>query len=272
MNTSPAAPTYDVYAIKYATNPNRTRGHNFIKDADPMAPFTMDFFCWVIIGDGKAFVVDTGMAPEKAGRHGHQFIASPVETLKKLGVEPASVETVIMTHLHYDHTGHTEAFPNAKFLLQHEEMAHVTGPYMETPFFRHAYEVDEIQKFLGYLHSGRLKLHGRDFQVADGISVHWVGGHTAGQEVVRVRTKRGWVVLASDALHYEEELTRGVPFAIVFNVADMIKSHERIRELADSDDHIVAAHDPKVLDLYPAASPELAGLAVKVDEAPTKEF
>lgn len=71
--------------------------------------------------------------------------------------------------------------------------------------------------------------HGRAAEIADGVSVHWVGGHCAGQEVVRVRTARGWVVLASDALHYYEEYERGVPFAVVFNSSDMIAAHDTIR-------------------------------------------
>ncbi len=259
---------YEIYAIRYATNSKRTRGQNFIKDADPTALLTMDFFSWVLIRDGKAIVVDTGMAQDKATRNGHEWLASPIDILRKLGVDPASVETVIMTHLHYDHTGNTDAFPNANFLLQAEEMNYISGPYMEKAWFRHAYAVDELQKFLGYLHGGRLKLHGRDHVVTDGVSVHWVGGHTAGQEIVRVRTKRGWVVLASDALHYEEELTAGIPFTVTFSIPDMILAHDRISELADSEEHIVVAHDPKVMELYAAPTPELKGLAVRLHAPP----
>jgi len=261
--------TYEVYAIRYATNPRRVRGQNFILEERPTELLTLDFFSWVIIGDGRAVVVDTGMAPDKAAKHGHDFLISPVEALRRLGVDPRTVETVVMTHLHYDHTGHAESFPAATFLLQAEEMAYVTGPYMEKPWFRRAYEVDEIARFLGYLHAGRLRLHGRDHEVADGISVHWVGGHCAGQEVVRVRTRRGWVVLASDALHYYEEVERGIPFAVAFNLSDMIAAHDRIRALADSDDHIVPAHDPRIMDLYPTASADLQGVVVRLDTQPS---
>ncbi|HEV7337531.1 MAG TPA: N-acyl homoserine lactonase family protein [Bosea sp. (in: a-proteobacteria)] len=260
---------WEIHAIRYATNAVRTRNLNFIKDTDPGAVLAMDFYCWLLVGEQGAIVVDTGMAPQKAARFGHEILASPPDVMAKLGVEPAAVETVIMTHLHYDHTGHSDHFPAARFLLQAEEMAYVAGPHMERAMFRHAYEADELQKFLGYLHAGRLHLHGRDFQVADGVSVHWVGGHTAGQEVVRVRTSRGWVVLASDALHYEEELIRGVPFAVVFNIADMLAAHDRIRELADSDDHVVVAHDPLVVKRYPSARDDLAGIAVRVDLPPS---
>jgi glyoxylase-like metal-dependent hydrolase (beta-lactamase superfamily II) len=258
---------YEVYAIRYATNSRRLRGQNFIMDADPLKPQTMDFFSWVLVRDGKAIVIDTGMAQAKAARKGHEFLANPVDLLKRLNIDPLNVETVIMTHLHYDHAGNTDAFPSARFLLQTEEMTYVTGPYMAKPWFRHAYDVDEIQQFVGYLHAGRLELHGRDHVVADGVSVHWVGGHTAGQEVVRVLTKRGWIVLASDALHYQEELENGTPFAVAFNISDMLAAHDRIRELADSDDHVVAGHDPIVMDLYPSAK-ELEGLAIRLDEPP----
>jgi glyoxylase-like metal-dependent hydrolase (beta-lactamase superfamily II) len=99
--------------------------------------------------------------------------------------------------------------------------------------------------------------------------VHWVGGHTAGQEIVRIRTKRGWVVLASDALHYEEELIKGIPFAVVYSIPEMLRSHDTMRALAESDDHIVVAHDPKVAERYPAARPDLAGVAFRVDGPPS---
>ncbi len=268
MSARDQGPVYEIYGIRYATNPNRKRVQNFILDERPDELLTLDFYSWVLIGDGRTIVIDTGMDPAKAAPRGHDYLVNPADALKALGIEPGAVETVVMTHLHYDHTGNTQAFPSAQFLLQAEEMAYVTGPYMEKPWFRHAYDVDEIGHFLRYLHAGRLTLHGRDHEVADGVSVHWVGGHCAGQEVVRVRTARGWVVLASDALHYYEEIERGVPFAVAFNLSDMITAHDRIRELADSDDHIVPAHDPRVIQIYPPASDALRGTVARLDLAP----
>lgn len=261
---------YEIYGFRYGVNPRRGRGNSFILETKPDEPYPMDFYSWVLLGGEKPIVIDTGMDPDKAAKHGHDILFSPVDGLRELGVDPAAVETVIMTHLHYDHTGHTEAFPNARFLLQAEEMAYVTGPYMEMPWFRRAYEVDEIARFLTYLHQDRLELHGRDKVVADGVSVHWVGGHCAGQEIVRVRTKRGWVVLASDALHYYEEYERGIPFAVAFNLSDMIVAHRRIRELADSDRHVVPAHDPRVAEIYPAAAPEFEGRIMRLDVVPKR--
>lgn len=259
---------YEIYGIRHSVNAKRTRGQNFILEPQPSEPLQLDFYFWVLFGGGQVIVVDTGMNPEKAARHGHDPLLSPVDALKSLGVNPEAVETVILTHAHYDHLGHLDAFPNARFLMQAEEMAYVTGPWMEKPWFRRAYEPDEIARLVHLLHTGRLELHGRDRTIADGVTVHWVGGHCAGQEIVRVRTARGWVVLASDALHYYEEYERGVPFAVAFNLSDMIAAHDRIRELADSDDHVIPAHDPRLVTIYPAARPELHGQVLRFDLAP----
>lgn len=256
---------YNVIAIRYATNAGRTRNGAFVRDPDPNAALGIDFFFWVAISDDDVIVIDTGMAPEKAERQGHSLLIEPIEALRKLGIDPATVKTVVMTHLHYDHAGNSDAFANATFHLQAEEMAYTTGPLMEHGWLRHAYHADEIQAFVGYLHDGRLRLHGRDVEIADGLSVHWVGGHCAGQEVVRVRTRQGWLVLASDALHYKEELTRGVPYALSSSNVEMLAAHRRIRELAESDEHIIAGHDPDVLRRHEPAMPELSGIAVRLD-------
>jgi glyoxylase-like metal-dependent hydrolase (beta-lactamase superfamily II) len=272
MTTRDTGATWRVYGIRHAVNRDRTRGQNFILEADPSAPLVLDFYSWVLIGEAGTIVVDTGMDPRFAAKHGHTYLISPVEGLARLGVVAAEVETVVLTHAHYDHLGFLGAFPKARFLMQAEEMAYVTGPWMEKSWFRRAYEPEEIQRLVALLHAGRLHLHGREMRVADGVSVHWVGGHCAGQEVVRVRTGRGWVVLASDALHYYEEYERGVPFAIVFNSSDMIAAHDTIRALADSDTHVLPGHDPRIAAIYPAAegagSEHISEHILRLDVAP----
>ncbi|MEO1988266.1 MAG: N-acyl homoserine lactonase family protein [Martelella sp.] len=242
---------WKIYGIRHAINPTRTRGQNFILESDPAASLPLDFYSWLLVSDDRTIVVDTGMDPAKAEKHGHTHVLSPVEALSRLGVSARDADTVILTHAHYDHLGFLDAFEKAHFFMQAAEMDYVTGPWMEKWWFRRAYEPDEINRLVNLLHGGRLTLHGRESEIADGVTVHWVGGHCAGQEIVRVRTARGYVVLASDALHYYEEYERGVPFAVVLNSSDMLAAHDVIRALADSDDHVLPAHDPRLAEIYP---------------------
>ncbi len=77
-----------------------------------------------------------------------------------------------------------------------------------------------------------------------------MGGHTRGLQVVRVHTKRGWIVIASDASHYLENLRNRSPFPIVVDSADMLSAYVLIETLADSPDHIIPGHDPLVMSSY----------------------
>ncbi|MFY0634282.1 MAG: N-acyl homoserine lactonase family protein [Vannielia sp.] len=260
--------TWKIFGIRHAVNTVRTRAQNFIVDPDPTALLQLDFYCWVLQSADRTIIVDTGLDPEKGAKNQHVQVISPPEAWKALGIDPTEVDTCILTHAHYDHLGYLDALPNAKFHMQAEEMAYVTGPWMEKPVFRHAYAPSEVARLVTLLHEERLHLHGRTHSIADGVTAHWTGGHCAGQEVLRVRTERGWVVLASDALHYHEELERGVPFAVVFNVSDMIAAHDLIRDLAESDDHILPGHDPRTVRIYPAISDDLAGKVLRLDVSP----
>lgn len=101
------------------------------------------------------------------------------------------------------------------------------------------------------LHAGQLVFHDGDAEIAPGVSLHLIGGHTAGLQVVRVATERGWLVLASDAAHYWDNLRARRPFPIVLDVGRMLDGHRRIEELADGPEHIIPGHDPAVLARFP---------------------
>jgi glyoxylase-like metal-dependent hydrolase (beta-lactamase superfamily II) len=55
------------------------------------------------------------------------------------------------------------------------------------------------------------------------------------------------------------------PFPIVWSVADMVDGYRRLRELAESAEHIIPGHDPLVMERYPAAAPNLRGIVVRLD-------
>jgi glyoxylase-like metal-dependent hydrolase (beta-lactamase superfamily II) len=120
-------------------------------------------------------------------------------------------------------------------------------------------------------YGGRVAFHDGDDELAPGISVHFVGGHTMGLQMVRVWTKRGWVVLASDASHLYANMEQERPFPIVYNVADMLAGYKRAYALAASRRHVIPGHDPLVLKRYPAPSRALEGIVARLDVDPVEE-
>jgi glyoxylase-like metal-dependent hydrolase (beta-lactamase superfamily II) len=117
-------------------------------------------------------------------------------------------------------------------------------------------------------YQGRVRFHGGDAELAPGLSLHKIGGHTRGLQAVRVHTRVGWIVLASDASHLYANMSEERPFPIVYDVGEMIEGYRRLRELADAPELIVPGHDPLVMERYAAATAELEGIVVRLDQRP----
>jgi glyoxylase-like metal-dependent hydrolase (beta-lactamase superfamily II) len=266
--TDAALPQYQVYAIRYATRDGQRRNHFLGGDAHD-APMPMDYYLWLVRGAGRTVVVDTGFGAEVAAQRGRTLLRTPAEGLALLDVEAAAVKDVVITHLHYDHVGTFDSFDQARFHLQDDEMAYATGRHMRHKQFNHGYEVDEVIGMVRMVYKDRVEFHRGDAELAPGISLHRIGGHTHGLQCVRVHTQRGWVVLASDASHFYEHFEKKRVFTTMFNVGEAVDGYGTLRRLADSPRHIVPGHDPLVMDRYPAASPALAGIAVSLHESPT---
>lgn len=247
---------YEVLAIRYATHMRKGR-ENFISMAGIQdlhdADMPIDFFVWVIRNDEHTVVVDTGFTATAGNRRNRKIIAPVDEALKSVGVHVATVKHVVITHLHFDHAGALSMFPEAEIYLQEAEMAYATGKCMCEPFLRAPFEVEDVVTMVRRVYDGRVRFICGAKEILPGISLHHAPGHTPGLQCVRVATERGNVVLASDASHYYENFRRGNPFPVLTDAQLMVSSWGYLKELADSEDHIIPGHDPTVMEIYPRA-------------------
>ena len=242
---------WEVYALKYADRHNRTRADSFIFDAHHDVEHPMDYFIWVLKSGDEIILVDTGYDSEEAQKRGRPIQQLPVKAIEALGLTADDITKIIITHLHYDHAGSLRDFPSAQLYVQPAEMAYATGPCMCEDVLRMPYTGAHICDALTALYSGRLTFTKIDDVISQGVSVHCVGGHAKGLQVVRVKTASGWLCLASDATHYYENFMARKPFPIVVDVEEMLKGYDRLDELASDKSLIIPGHDPLVTKLFP---------------------
>ena len=242
---------WDVFAVRYADRVARVRGDSFIFDDAHDAPHPMDYFFWILRSGDRVIMVDTGYDQAEADRRSRPILLDPVEALRPFGLTPEDIDTIIVTHLHYDHAGGLHLFPNAKLHMQAAEMAYATGPCMCHDTLQMPFTADHICEAVQRLYSGKVLFHDGDGQVEDGVTVHCIGGHSRGLQAVRVRTAAGWLVLASDAAHFYENLWARKPFPIVVDLENMLSGFDRLGALASHRDLIVPGHDPLVREWFP---------------------
>lgn len=267
---------YEVYAVKYARNERPKRSDVFLGGDPHDGPMPLDYFIWVVRNARRTYVVDLGFQDEVARRRGRTLTRSPREALACVGVDSNAVTEVLITHLHFDHAGSLDACPKARIHVQQREMHFATGPCMCHASLGGHYEEEDIVQMVRRIFKGQVTFHCGDEEIAPGLSVHHVGGHTDGLQVVRVWTARGWLVLASDAAHFYANMFESRPFTWTYNIGDHLLGFGRMAELAESYDHIIPGHDPLVMAQYAAPSPELEGIVVRLDWVPKfsilKEF
>lgn len=257
----------EVFAIRYAVNPGQRASANFLGGDPHDGPMPLDYFIWAIRADDRVVVVDTGFDAAMAARRGRQHLACPARTLEALGIAAHRVADVIITHLHYDHCGNYTLFPEASFHVQDREIAYATGRRMTHRILRQPFEVEDVVEMVRKVFAGRVIFHDGVHELFPGIELHHVGGHTDGLQIVRVWTRRGWLVLASDASHFYANMEEERSFPLVYNVADMIEGFRTAYALADGRDNVIPGHDPLVMQRYPAVQ-GLEGLAVRLDADP----
>jgi glyoxylase-like metal-dependent hydrolase (beta-lactamase superfamily II) len=241
---TPRTNAYEVLAIRYASRPAAKSELylNFHLYGEPDDVIGLDYFIWVVRNAQRTILVDTGFSA----------VLAPVAALAGLGIDPEAITQVVVTHGHYDHIGNLHAFPGAEIIMARREYEFWTGPLGSRGQFAWTTEPGDITELRRIHAEGRLTLFEASYAPAPGIELLEVGGHTPGQAVAVVATAGGGVVLASDAVHYYEELEHDRPSAVVADLRQMYQAYDQLRELASqAGTEIVAGHDPAVFTRFP---------------------
>lgn len=258
---------YEIIAVRFAELDGLRSEHYYRYSVydQPDGPLHMDYYFWILRNDTETILVDTGFHPD-AIRHrpGRTCLIPPMEALAKLGIAPEDVTRIVVTHLHYDHIGNLHLFPNARFSIQRKELDYWTGPYGTRPAAAASTEAGEIAFVAEALAAGRVDVLDGDTEVRPGISTFLVPGHCPGQQVVLIDTPTP-VLLASDALHFYEEMTDNRPFEIFFDLEDTYRSYDLLRGMEQDGVILVAGHDPAVMTRFEPLDPDNPGFAVRIN-------
>lgn len=208
-------------------------------------------------GDER-ILVDTGF---RNGRSmtGRAFDAfeSPEETLAKVGLHPKDITLVILTHLHFDHTGDLDAFPNARFVVQRRELeewrkvvARDAGDQADkTKWSLSSINPRDFEVLEKLEAKGRLTLLDGDTEVAPGVHCRLAADtHTFGSQWILVETSGGPYVLAGDCAYWYANIERmWPPGYIQGNPWRMLESYEAmLKEVGGDVNRIVVGHDMEI--------------------------
>jgi glyoxylase-like metal-dependent hydrolase (beta-lactamase superfamily II) len=243
---------YHVYSLCFAKSRLRTAHENFaIRDSHD-GPMPLDYNLWIVRNVHRTVIVDTGFSARASEARGRPLDIDPLTALENIGVDPGSIDDVVLTHLHYDHAGNVHRFDNARFHVQDAEVAFATGRCMCERLIRWPFDVEDIAALLRRTYAEQVRFHDGDAILHPGIGLHLLPGHSPGMQAVKVLTPRGEILLASDASHYYSNLMRRSPFLITIDSVATLQSYRRMFELVGDLEHIIPGHDPKVREYYPA--------------------
>jgi glyoxylase-like metal-dependent hydrolase (beta-lactamase superfamily II) len=213
----------------------------------------------------RLIMVDTGLARGKS-MTGRPFanLEMPVTTLAKAGFRPEDVDTVVLTHLHHDHAGNFEAFPNARIVCQRREYDGWKEAIAAIPdvspgkqlWELSSMDLDEFARFEAAIAAGRVDFVDGDAEIGAGVHCHLAAdSHTFGSQWVEVATADGPHIVAGDCVYWYANLERMWPSGYLQgNAWNLMKTYARVRDLVGEDryDRVVPGHDMQIYQRHPS--------------------
>jgi glyoxylase-like metal-dependent hydrolase (beta-lactamase superfamily II) len=208
---------------------------------------------WYLEGETSRILIDTGLGDcaeimKLQSRYGIDYIAKKskeqeiVTALHRKGLRPEEIDIIVLTHLHFDHIGNTELFPNAQFFVHTSEIPMLISPPRYATFYYR-----EWKHKLTNIADRLIPIAG-GFHLTKNIEVVRIGGHSPGQLAVFVQTGEGRVCLASDFLYNYINLRQEWPIGPIWNMDEWMAG---LRFLKGESDIIIPNHDFEFYQHFP---------------------
>lgn len=177
----------------------------------------------VLVEDSKKILVDVG----------HFGIRDPLlRELGRAGISTKEIDTVVLTHLNWDHCFNVDLFPNAEIIVGVDEMEKGTlsgVPDGITPSFK------------SYLSTLNVKTVQDGFKLTPNVSIVYTPGHTPGHIAVSAKDNKRHVMMTGDAIPNLRAYRRGMPDFAFYNESMARESVNKIKSLKP--DLIIPGHD-----------------------------
>ena len=252
-------PQYEIYAIRYATLPGFSVSE-LVAGADPARKLDIAMMIWLIRGNGRNILVDSGFYHDRFFRDWHvNDFTKPSDALKPLGLKPEDITDIVITHMHWDHADGMDLFPNARIWIQKDELQYYAGEAWQSKEAHGGIDPDDVLTLVKLNTQGHVGMVNGDAQeIIPGVICYTGGRHTYASQYVGVSTSAGTVVLASDNMYLYENLEKHLPIAATLDAVSNLRAQDRMKQLAASPGLIVPGHDPAVMTKFPLVAPGAA--------------
>ena len=211
--------------------------------------FQIPVTCYLVRTSEAVILFDTGVSPRAVPglmrNDSHARFTDEdllVHRLDALGLEPAQVDMVVLSHLHYDHAGGAGLFPSSELIVQKDEYAyaHYPASFFESFYYRRNFDLPEA----------KWRLLDGDTELVPGVSVLRTDGHTPGHQSLLVELpETGAVILAGDACYWQESIDKERPPGVVWNPTLALHSIKKLKTIARLvGGRIFPSHDPVFWD------------------------
>jgi len=161
-----------------------------------------------------------------------------VHRLDTLDLQPANVDLVVISHLHYDHAGGAALFAESELVVQKDEYAYAQYPaqFFAPFYYRKNFDLP------GY----RWRLLDGDTELVPGVTVLRSDGHTPGHQSLLVELpESGPVVLAGDSCYWQEHIDQERVPGVVWDPTRALHSIKKLKTIARlTGGRIFPSHDP----------------------------